>query len=195
MQQTKTYKLNLIETDDAFSPEALNENARTLETQLSAVRGEFAAADAAEKTRVNAALAAEKTARETADAAKADQTALSALAGRVGALEAGKLLWKFGSYTGNGGVGKDHPTRIEFPFKPLLLIVKDPINWNYGGFPWLYGQTSGVVLVGPTANTYIEMSWENRAVQFYTTMSGVNATYQLNSSGREYKYFVLGIEE
>lgn len=34
MQQTETYKLNLIETDDVFSPAALNENAKTLEAEL-----------------------------------------------------------------------------------------------------------------------------------------------------------------
>ena len=47
MQQTENYKLNLIESTDTFSPEALNENAKTTERELLAVRGEFAAADAA----------------------------------------------------------------------------------------------------------------------------------------------------
>ena len=184
MQQTKTYKLNLIETDDAFSPEALNENARTLETQLSAVRGEFAAADAALSGRVSAL-----------DAAKAPQADLAALAKRVGALEAGKLLWKFGSYTGNGGLGKDSPTRIEFDFKPLLLVVTAPGSWMYGGFPWLYGQVQGIVHLNISTASYVQLQWKNRAVEFYTTVSGATNVYQLNANGMEYKYFVLGIEE
>ena len=56
MQQTTTYKLNLIETDDVFSPEPLNQNTRKVEAALS---------DAA------AALASETTARQSADAAEA----------------------------------------------------------------------------------------------------------------------------
>lgn len=36
MQQTEKYQLNLIDPSDDFSPEPLNENARALETQLSA---------------------------------------------------------------------------------------------------------------------------------------------------------------
>ena len=35
MQQTEKYKFNLIERDDAFSPDALNENTRKLEAALS----------------------------------------------------------------------------------------------------------------------------------------------------------------
>ena len=34
MQQTETYKLNLIETSDTFSPDPLNENAQKLEAAL-----------------------------------------------------------------------------------------------------------------------------------------------------------------
>lgn len=47
MQQTDKYKLNLIETSDTFSPEALNENAQKLEAALEAVRAEAATGDAA----------------------------------------------------------------------------------------------------------------------------------------------------
>ena len=34
MQQTEKYKFNLIGTSDAFSPDALNDNARKLEDAL-----------------------------------------------------------------------------------------------------------------------------------------------------------------
>ncbi|MBD5083583.1 MAG: hypothetical protein HDT33_00555 [Clostridiales bacterium] len=43
MQQTKTYKLNLIEKTDTFSPDPLNENAQKLDTALGT---KFAALDA-----------------------------------------------------------------------------------------------------------------------------------------------------
>lgn len=39
MQQTETYKLNLIDTDDTFSPQPINENMGKLETVLSALDG------------------------------------------------------------------------------------------------------------------------------------------------------------
>lgn len=49
MQQTETYKLNLIETDDNFSPNPLNENTQKLETTLAALNagGEARAAEIA----------------------------------------------------------------------------------------------------------------------------------------------------
>ena len=51
MQQTETYKLNLIETSDTFSPAPLNENAQKLEAAI-------AAGDAAEAAARAAAVAA-----------------------------------------------------------------------------------------------------------------------------------------
>lgn len=41
MQQTETYKLNLIETSDPFSPQALNENTQKLEEVVSEKLGEM----------------------------------------------------------------------------------------------------------------------------------------------------------
>ena len=52
MQQTQTYKLNLIETSDTFSPAPLNENMEKVETQLNAIRDAVAAGDAALSDRV-----------------------------------------------------------------------------------------------------------------------------------------------
>ena len=45
MQQTETYKLNLIETSDTFSPDPLNENTQKLEAALSALGGGSTALD------------------------------------------------------------------------------------------------------------------------------------------------------
>ena len=45
MQQTETYKLNLIDMDDTFSPQPINENMGKLETALSALGGADAALD------------------------------------------------------------------------------------------------------------------------------------------------------
>ena len=41
MQQTETYKLNLIETSDPFSPQALNENTQKLEEVVQEKLGEM----------------------------------------------------------------------------------------------------------------------------------------------------------
>ncbi len=73
MQHTDKYKLNLIETSDAFSPDALNENTRKVEDVLAAQ------------------AAAEAAARETAD---------GALDQRLTVLEGRRLV--VGTYTGNG---------------------------------------------------------------------------------------------
>jgi len=45
MQQTEKYKLDLIETGDPFSPDALNANAQKLEGELARVDGERDALD------------------------------------------------------------------------------------------------------------------------------------------------------
>jgi len=54
MQQTKTYKLNLIEKDDVFSPDALNGNAEKTEAALIAEAQSRAAGHAALAGRVTA---------------------------------------------------------------------------------------------------------------------------------------------
>lgn len=47
MQQTETYKLNLIETSDTFSPAPLNENMEKLEAALGGVQAEASAGEEA----------------------------------------------------------------------------------------------------------------------------------------------------
>lgn len=171
MQQTQKYKFNLPnDQTDRFSADPLNENFEKVERELDAL-----------------------------DAAKAEKTALdaglAALAGRVGTLETDRLLWTFGSYTGDGTFGKDHPTRIEFPFKPLVVIVVDTVEWMYGSFVWLYGQSYGKSYVNTNAASGVVLKWEDRAIEFYTAASNTYSGHQLNFTGRKYKYFALGIDE
>ena len=54
MRQTETYKLNLIEKDDTFSPDPLNQNTQKIEQELSAETAQRAEADAALNGRVTA---------------------------------------------------------------------------------------------------------------------------------------------
>ena len=94
MQQTNKYKLNLIEKDDTFSPDPLNDNMEKVE---GALKREAAARQAAD--------AAEAQARADADAA---------LDRRIQTIEAHKIV--FGS-AGNGS------TTANLGFTPLLLYV------------------------------------------------------------------------
>ena len=94
MQQTNKYKLNLIEKDDTFSPDPLNDNMEKVEGALKAETGTRQAADAAEAR-----------ARADADAA---------LDRRIQTIEAHKIV--FGS-AGNGS------TTANLGFTPLLLYV------------------------------------------------------------------------
>ena len=54
MQQTETYKLNLIETSDTFSPDPLNQNTQKIEEVMSAETAQRAAETAALDNRVTA---------------------------------------------------------------------------------------------------------------------------------------------
>ena len=94
MQQTNKYKLNLIEKDDTFSPDPLNDNMEKVEGALMAETGARQAADAAEaQTRADADAALDR---------------------RIQTIEAHKIV--FGS-AGNGS------TTANLGFTPLLLYV------------------------------------------------------------------------
>ena len=75
MQQTTTYKLNLIEADDVFSPEPLSENARKVDAALSSTASALAAETAARKSADTAGTAAWQ--RAVSDEAAARQKAVS----------------------------------------------------------------------------------------------------------------------
>lgn len=75
MQQTTTYKLNLIEADDVFSPEPLSENARKVDAALSSTASALAAETAARKSADTAGTAAWQ--RAVSDEAAARQKAVT----------------------------------------------------------------------------------------------------------------------
>ncbi len=102
MQHTDKYSFNLIERDDVFSPDALNENARKAETALEAVAAQ---------------AAAEAAARETAD---------GALDQRLTVLEGRRLV--VGAYTGNGDKNGMH---VELGFTPAALLFPHNLGMIY----------------------------------------------------------------
>lgn len=184
MSTKKTENLNLHawEKTDAFRMDEFNDNFDKLDQAVAAK--------------------AEQTALDTLSGRvdkKAEQTvldaALAALAGRVGALEDGKLVWKFDTYTGNGNSGKNNSNRLTFDFKPLMLIVADPTAGGYGSIPWLNGQAYGLTHPGTNNGISVNLTWEDRAVKWYCTDTSNNAMYQLNLSSVKYPYLALGIEE
>ena len=94
MQQTNKYKLNLIEKDDTFSPDPLNDNMEKVEEAL---EREAAARQAADAT--------EAQARADADAA---------LDTRLQTIEAHKIVF---------GSANNTSTTANLGFTPLLLYV------------------------------------------------------------------------
>ena len=137
MQQTETYKLNLIETSDTFSPAPLNENAQKLESALTAARAEAAAGitagDAAEAQARANAIAAEAQARINADAAEAQArinadtaeaqaraAADAALGQRVTALELHQFAG--GTYVGSSETPAN-PQFIDLGFTPQVVLL------------------------------------------------------------------------
>ena len=114
MQQTNKYKLNLIEKDDTFSPDPLNDNMEKVERALEAETGARQAADAAEAQ-----------ARADADAA---------LDTRLQTIEAHKIVF---------GSANNTSTTANLGFTPLLLYVTGMngaiwIHKNYHPYSGLY---------------------------------------------------------
>ena len=204
MQQTESYNLKLIETGDPFDPEALNENARTLEAQLARV----AAAAAAESARVDAALVAKaaqadlatETAARTAEdarlnsalAAKAAQTALTAeeasRKSEIARLEGALLKFDCGTYTGNGAKGR----KISLSFTPRMVYVGYDMNGViYGSNGYHRG---GVALKGIKAGNTNYTTIEIVENGFLVSEAYNNGSYiySANSANTEYRWFAIG---
>ena len=117
----------------------------------------------------------------------ADAAAGAASAERVTALEQkwerGKVCRvAWGTYTGTGKYGVEHPNRIACDFEPLLLIV--------GGVQAIRGQR--ILSTGSCTNT---VTWEISGVSWYVNEYNTTSDQgQLNQSGQIYNYFLLGCD-
>ena len=188
MQQTPTYKLNLIETSDLFSPNPLNENAQKLEAALAAKAD--AAQSAAAHTALSDSIAAEGSARKSADTTlqnniNAVNTALTnslaaansaitaetaarksadtALDKRAGALESRATALEahriaIGSYTGDGKA-----KTLNLGFTPLFAIVGS--GYIYRGQDYYYGS----ILTGRIVTDGIQIMADSFLNKNYTT--------------------------
>lgn len=173
MQQTTKYKFNIIETSDSFGPDALNANARTVETELARVE----AAHAADKAALAATEAADKAALEKA---LADQK--SALQTAIGS--AGKTCRiATGSYVGNGITTTGSGASITTEFRPLAVFVGSSNNDMYGCVMLRpYRRYIASYQVNST------VTWEERRVHWTSS----DANYALNAKGTTYHYVVIG---
>ena len=132
--------------------------------------------------------------KANADAAatKAEASTVTAIAQTIASSKICRV--KYGTYTGNGLSGANHPNSIECGFCPAVLVL-----FRADG-----GQKTTVVRgvtacssgVGSMNNYYTwgdtSVSWVSETLQ--SDSGGYMASSQFNSSGKEYCYLVLGYD-
>lgn len=113
--------------------------------------------------------------------------ALGALAEQDAALKAdvakrGNCTLFTGSYVGTGTYNEDSPSSFQFPAKPLVVLLSDPVD----GYNMLvtYGQTTGYA--GARAAVINRLSWSGNTLQWY---SWDTSTGQLNMADRVYHVY------
>ena len=166
MKQTEHYGLNQWELADRIRMEDFN--------------GDNEKVDAALKGQAEA-LAAETAAREELAAAVA---------------ACGNCKIAYGTYTGNGNCGSDHPNCLTFPFEPKLVIVQNKsvasaqisgsnsMSW---GMMTAIRPLNGFILDG--VSWTLRLTWSGNSLSWYNT---INAELQMNKSDNTYLYLALG---
>ena len=166
MNQTGNYQLNQWELADRIQMEDFN--------------GDNEKVDAALKGQAEA-LAAETAAREELAAAVA---------------ACGNCKIAYGTYTGNGNYGSDHPNCLTFPFEPKLVIVQNKsvasaqisgsnsMSW---GMMTAIRPLNGFILDG--VSWTLRLTWSGNSLSWYNT---INAELQMNKSDNTYLYLALG---
>ena len=166
MKQTEHYGLNQWELADPIRMEDFN--------------GDNEKVDAALKGQAEA-LAAETAAREELAAAVA---------------ACGNCKIAYGTYTGNGNYGSDHPNCLTFPFEPKLVIVQNKsvasaqisgsnsMSW---GMMTAIRPLNGFILDG--VSWTLRLTWSGNSLSWYNT---INAELQMNKSDNTYLYLALG---
>ena len=172
---TQQYQLSLWEPEDKVQRAEFNENHQKIETALKGLK-----TDKAEQSALDA-LAGQV-------AKKAEQTALEGLAKQLSELAAGQFVYKIDTYTGTGEYRYNHPNRIEFPFKPVVVVVSDP-RGSVGSYPWIRGSSKGAVSHA-TSVSGTDLTWEEQALKWYQSSS---ECYQLYSADIVYTYLAIGL--
>ena len=96
-----------------------------------------------------------------------------------------------GSYVGTGEYGAEHPSQLEFPFEPdVVVIVADKTNLLKAGTVLLRGQSQSAGIgsnYSGGSGLNLTLTWSGQALSWY----GLDADYQLNREGDTYRYFAL----
>ena len=128
-----------------------------------------------------------------------DDVSLAALWSLIKGKNATKAQVTTGSYTGTGTYGEDSPNSLTFDFEPKLLIVMsnayslfngpeaEPAEWflAINGIENIYS----AVTTNTNELTPVYFTWSGNTVRWY---EGTKDKYQLNYSGRVYRYIAVG---
>lgn len=166
MKQTEHYGLNQWELADRIRMEDFN----------------------CDNAKIDAAL------KGQAEALAAETAAREELAAAVAAC--GNCKIAYGTYTGNGNYGSDHPNCLTFPFEPKLVIVQNKsvasaqisgsnsMSW---GMMTAIRPLNGFILDG--VSWTLRLTWSGNSLSWYNT---INAELQMNKSDNTYLYLALG---
>ena len=170
---TTNYDLNQWEGTDKVLRTEFNADNAKIDAALKANADAIAAEAAARE----AAVSAEAEARQAADAGF------------------GNCKVAYGTYTGNGNYGSQHPNTLTFPFEPKLVIIQNITGAATDGTSSSTFGMAMMVLVRPVAGfTFANGTFTNTVNWSGNTVSwwGENDGFQLNGSGSTYFYAALG---
>lgn len=144
---------------------------------------------------VNAAFGKiDETLKANADAvvAKAEAETVTAIAQTIASSKICRA--KFGTYTGTGLSGQNHPNSVECGFCPAVLVLFRADGGQKTTV--IRGVTACSSGIGSMNNYYTwgdsGVSWVSETLQ--SDSGGYMASSQFNSSGKEYCYLVLGYD-
>lgn len=136
----------------------------------------------------------DETLKANADAvaAKAEAETVTAIAQTIASSKICRA--KFGTYTGTGLSGQNHPNSVECGFCPAVLVLfRADGGQKTTAIRGVTGCSSGI---GSMNNYYTwgdsGVSWVSQALD--SDSGGYMASSQFNTSGKEYCYLVLGYD-
>ena len=133
----------------------------------------------ADNTKIDAALKA------NADTAAANTQTLAAQAQAIAKLGNGAVA--FGTYTGNGKSGSSYPNTLNFPHKPVLVVVRPRTETSDSGQLLLLRNTTWSDGYSGSSSK-VHVTWNANSVKWYAQN---NTMLQMSFDGREYCYAAL----
>ena len=176
MQQTSKYQFKLIEGTDDFSPTPLNDNMEKVEDALEAL-------DASVAEQLGDVEDAMDTLEAGVESSLANLTAALGTGGHT-------CRMAYGTYTGSGQYGENHPNSLTFDFTPVLIIIGTVGSVETEAFP---GMLFRGMNMGHSVYTYgdspLYTTWTDHGVSWYSADS---THYQMSLNNTPYQYIALG---